>query len=95
STLLLQERLIALIGEDVRGQALGLHVTGMKAMQAAGATLAGLVAQYLPAGAAMAVMAVASLAVTALLSPALRLSSNGTLPPGPHPAPAPALAERS
>lgn len=74
STLLLQERLIALVGEDVRGQALGLHVTGMKAMQAIGATLAGLVALYLPAGAAMAVMAVASLAVTAALNPGLRLS---------------------
>ncbi|MFG6201393.1 hypothetical protein [Nonomuraea sp. JJY05] len=93
STLLLQERLIALIGEDVRGQALGLHVTGMKAMQAAGATLAGLVAQYLPAGAAMAVMAVASLVVTAMLSPALRLS-NGTPPPRPQPTAAQAVAER-
>ncbi|MEU7740749.1 MFS transporter [Nonomuraea sp. NPDC049158] len=74
STLLLQERLIALTGEDVRGQALGLHVNGMKAMQAIGATLAGLIAQYVPAGVAMAVMAVASLAVTAGLSPGLRLS---------------------
>jgi len=72
STLLLQERVIALTGEDVRGQALGLHVTGMKAMQAVGATLAGLTAQYLPAGAAMTVMAVALLAMTAALSPGLR-----------------------
>ncbi|MFI6740500.1 MFS transporter [Nonomuraea sp. NPDC050451] len=93
STLLLQERLIALIGEDVRGQALGLHVTGMKAMQAAGATLAGLVAQYLPVGAAMAVMAVASLAVTAMLNPGLRLS-NGTPLPRPQPTTAQAVAER-
>ncbi|AQZ63438.1 unnamed protein product [[Actinomadura] parvosata subsp. kistnae] len=90
STLLLQERLIALIGEDVRGQALGLHVTGMKAMQAVGATLAGLLAQYLPAGATMAVMALASLAVTALLTPALRLPSNGTPPLAAQPATAPA-----
>ncbi|MFI6793132.1 MFS transporter [Nonomuraea sp. NPDC050383] len=74
STLLLQERLIALIGEDVRGQALGLHASGMKAMQAIGATLAGLIAQYLPAGVTMTVMAVASLAVTAALTPGLRLS---------------------
>ncbi|MBE8475446.1 MFS transporter [Streptomyces justiciae] len=94
STLLLQERLMTLIGEEVRGQALGLHVTGMKAMQAVGATAAGLLAQYLPAGTAMAVMAVASLAVTSMLSPALRLPSNGTPPPGPQPAPAQALAER-
>ncbi|MEV1173893.1 hypothetical protein [Nonomuraea sp. NPDC049784] len=74
STLLLQERLIALTGEDVRGQALGLQVNGMKAMQAIGATLAGLIAQYVPAGVAMAMMAAASLAVTAGLSPGLRLS---------------------
>lgn len=46
----------------------------MRAMQAVGATLAGLTAQYLPVGAAMAVMAVASLAVTAALGPGLRRS---------------------
>jgi hypothetical protein len=75
STLLLQERLIALTGEDVRGQALGLHATGMKAMQAIGATLAGLTAQFLPTGTAMMMLAVASLAVTATLNPGLRLSN--------------------
>jgi predicted MFS family arabinose efflux permease len=80
STLLMQERLFALIGEDVRGQALGLHVAGMKAMQAVGATLAGVTAQYLPAGAAMALMGVASLAATAVLSPGLRLSDRQPLP---------------
>ncbi|MEV6868517.1 hypothetical protein AB0M44_47035 [Streptosporangium subroseum] len=74
AALVLQERLIALTGEDVRGQALGLQVNGMKAMQAIGATLAGLIAQYVPAGVAMATMAAASLAVTAGLSPGLRLS---------------------
>lgn len=72
STLLLQERLIELTGEEVRGQALGLHGTGMKAMQAVGATLAGLTAQHLPIGTAMTTMALASLAVTAALSPGLR-----------------------
>jgi predicted MFS family arabinose efflux permease len=75
STLLLQERLIALTGEDVRGQALGLHATGMKAMQAVGATLAGLTAQYLPIGTAMTTLAVASLVVTVALSPGLRMSN--------------------
>jgi predicted MFS family arabinose efflux permease len=74
STLLLQERLIPLTGKDVRGQALGLHASGMKAMQAAGATLAGLVAQVLPAGMAMATMAALSLVVTVALTPGLRLS---------------------
>jgi predicted MFS family arabinose efflux permease len=75
ATLLLQERLIALTGEEVRGQALGLHATGMKAMQAIGATLAGLTAQFLPTGTAMTMLAVASLAVTVTLSPGLRLSN--------------------
>jgi predicted MFS family arabinose efflux permease len=74
STLLLQERLIALTGKEVRGQALGLHASGMKAMQAAGATLAGLVAQVLPVGIAMATMAALSIAVTVALTPGLRLS---------------------
>ncbi|WP_407659417.1 MFS transporter [Jiangella rhizosphaerae] len=77
STLLLQERLLALTGADVRGQALGLHASGMKAMQAAGATLAGLVAQVLPVGVAMATMAALSLAVTVALTPGLRLSDPG------------------
>jgi MFS family permease len=76
STLLLQERLIALTGEDIRGQALGLHANGMKAMQALGATLAGLTAQFLPTGTAMTALAVASLAATAALSPGLRLSNH-------------------
>ncbi|WP_138695213.1 MFS transporter [Nonomuraea zeae] len=75
STLLLQERLIELVGEEVRGQALGLQATGMKAMQAVGSTLAGLTAQYLPAGVAMALMALASLAATAALSPGLRVAA--------------------
>ena len=46
----------------------------MKAMQAIGATVAGLTAQFLPVGTAMATLAVASLAVTAMLNPGLRLS---------------------
>jgi hypothetical protein len=78
ATLLLQERLIALTGEEVRGHALGLHATGMKAMQAIGATLAGLTAKFLPVGTAMTTLAVASLAVIATLSPGLRLSNPQT-----------------
>ncbi|WP_187369626.1 MFS transporter [Fodinicola acaciae] len=74
STLLLQERLVALTSERIRGHALGLHATGMKIMQAVGATVAGLLAQWLPTGTTMAVLAVASIAVTAALGPGLRLS---------------------
>ena len=92
STLLLQERLLTLTGEDVRGQALGLHVTGMKAMQATGATLAGLLAQHLPPGTVIALMAAASLAATAVLTPGLKT------PPTPlygdaHQTPKPRAAE--
>ena len=53
----------------------------MKAMQAIGATLAGLTAQCLPVGTAMTTLAVASLAVTATLSPGLRLSNPQTAMP--------------
>jgi membrane protein implicated in regulation of membrane protease activity len=49
-----------------------LHPAGMLTMQAVGATVAGALAQFLPVGTAMAVMAVGSLVVTALLAPALR-----------------------
>ncbi|MQA24392.1 MAG: hypothetical protein GEU94_02740 [Micromonosporaceae bacterium] len=84
ASLLLQERLIALTPPDVKGQALGLHSSGMLTMQAVGATLAGAVAEVLGAGAAMAVMAGASLLVTAALIRPLRA-----------PAPRPDVAETS
>lgn len=70
--LLLQDLLIALIPSDTRGQALGLHTSGLLTMQAVGATIAGLVAQFIPIGTAMSVMAIASLMVTLVLTPALR-----------------------
>ncbi|WP_354642508.1 MFS transporter [Kitasatospora camelliae] len=70
--LLLQERLRALVPVELHGQALGLHGSGMLAMQAVGATLAGALAEYLPTGSAMAVMAAASTAVTLALAPGLR-----------------------
>ncbi|WP_030911714.1 MFS transporter, partial [Streptosporangium amethystogenes] len=70
--LLLQERLVALTPADVRGQALGLHSSGMMAMQGVGATLAGAVAQYTSPALAMSVMAAASVLVTVCLTPGLR-----------------------
>lgn len=72
SGLMLQERLVKLTPEDVRGQALGLQSAGLLAMQAAGATIAGTVAQFLPAATAMTVMAAASLAITIALTAGLR-----------------------
>jgi MFS family permease len=72
ASLVLQERLITLTPEDVHGQALGLHSSGMLTMQAVGATVAGLLAQQLTPAQAMAVLAVASVVVTLLLGPGLR-----------------------
>jgi hypothetical protein len=72
ATLLLQQRLMALTPEELSGQALGLHSSGMLAMQGVGATLAGAVAQLTSPQAAMAAMAGASVAVTLALAPGLR-----------------------
>jgi predicted MFS family arabinose efflux permease len=72
ATLLLQQRLMALTPEELSGQALGLHSSGMLAMQGVGAALAGAVAQVTSPPAAMAVMAAASVTVTLALAPGLR-----------------------
>jgi predicted MFS family arabinose efflux permease len=69
--LLLQERLIAATPADMRGQALGLHSSGMLTMQAVGATCAGVIAEYLSASTAMVAMAALSLTATLLLTPGL------------------------
>lgn len=72
ATLLLQHRLLALTPEELSGHALGLHSSGMLAMQGAGAALAGAIAQQTSAATAMAVMAAASVAVTLSLAPGLK-----------------------
>lgn len=72
ASLLLQERLMALTPEPMHGQALGLHSSGMLAMQGVGAALAGTVAQHTAPGTAMAIMAAVSVAVTLALAPGLR-----------------------
>jgi MFS family permease len=88
ASLLLQQRLMALTPGELSGHALGLHSSGMLAMQGVGAALAGAVAERTSPGAAMAVMAVISVAVTLTLAPGLR---PGRTPPQPgepsdHPA---------
>jgi MFS family permease len=80
-SLLLQDRLLAQTSDSVRGQALGLHSSGLLAGQALGATFAGAVAQHLAVGTAMTVMAVLSLTVSAVL---LRPLNKPALP-APHP----------
>jgi len=80
ASLILQQRLMALTPEELSGHALGLHSSGMLAMQGIGAAIAGAVAQQTSPGAAMAVMAAASVAVTLILAPGLR---PGYRPPQP------------
>jgi MFS family permease len=72
ASLLLQQRLMALTPASLSGHALGLHSSGMLTMQGVGATLAGAVAGLTSPGAAMAVMAMISVAVTVILAPGLR-----------------------
>ncbi|MFF3341203.1 MFS transporter [Streptomyces flavidovirens] len=71
ANLLFQERLLVLTPDELSGHALGLHSSGLLAMQGVGATLAGAVAQYTSPSTGMAVMAAASLAVTLALAPGL------------------------
>jgi len=72
ATLLLQQRLMALTPDELSGHALGLHSSGMLAMQGVGAAIAGAIAQQISPAAAMTVMAAASVGVTLLLAPGLR-----------------------
>ncbi|AKA07138.1 MFS transporter [Streptomyces noursei] len=72
SGLLLQDRLMALTPEELSGHALGLHSAGMLTLQGVGAALAGALAEWTAPGRAIATLAGASLAVTAVLAPGLR-----------------------
>ncbi|MFE9824789.1 MFS transporter [Streptomyces sp. NPDC005791] len=74
ASLLLQERLLTLTPDTMTGQALGLHSSGMLAVQGVAAVLAGTLAQHASAATVIAMMATASVAVTLLLAPGLRLS---------------------
>ncbi|GAA3168932.1 MULTISPECIES: MFS transporter [Streptomyces] len=72
SGLLLQDRLMALTPEELSGQALGLHTSGMLTMQGVGAAVAGAVAELTSPATGMVATAAASLAATLLLAPGLR-----------------------
>lgn len=69
--LLLQERLMELTPDGLRGHALGLHTSGMLTAQGLAAALAGTLAQFTSPATAMGAMAAASVVVTLLLAPAL------------------------
>ncbi len=68
ASLVLQERLMSLTPDELAGQSLGLHATGMVAFQGIGAVLAGSLAQLTSPATAMTLMATASIAVTLTLS---------------------------
>ncbi|WP_328481330.1 MFS transporter [Streptomyces sp. NBC_00377] len=72
ASLVQQERLMALTPPELSGHALGLHSAGMLTMQGVSAALAGGVAQLTSPAAAMAVMALTSIAVTSALKFAAR-----------------------
>jgi predicted MFS family arabinose efflux permease len=72
SSLLLQQRLMALTPDELSGHALGLHSSGMLAMQGVGAAVAGAVAQHASPATAMAAMAAVSVTVTLILARGLR-----------------------
>jgi hypothetical protein len=95
ASLLLQERLMALTPDDLSGHALGLHSSGMLTMQGVGAALAGAVAGLTSPGAAMAVMAVLSVAVTLILAPGLRPGRPAAPPDEPRDLPARDGSERA
>ncbi|MGW2918855.1 MFS transporter [Streptomyces angustmyceticus] len=68
ASLVLQERLMSLTPDDLAGQALGLHSTGMAALQGIGAALAGTLAQLTSPATAMTLMAAGSVTVTLTLA---------------------------
>jgi len=81
ATLLLQDRLLATTPEPLHGQALGLFGSGLLAMQAVGATLGGLIAQYVPPGTAMGILAIGSLLVSTALFAARVAPARKTIAP--------------
>ncbi|WP_309115293.1 MFS transporter [Saccharothrix sp.] len=73
--LVLQERLMSHTPDDLTGQALGLHGTGMVAMQGLSALIAGALAHLTSPATAITLMAAASIVTTlALARPALETS---------------------
>ncbi|WP_411111139.1 MFS transporter [Streptomyces sp. c-19] len=72
ASLLHQERLMTLVPEELSGHALGLHSSGMLALQGVSAALAGTLAQYTSPRTGMVLLALASLTVTLALARADR-----------------------
>ncbi|MFI9812998.1 MFS transporter [Saccharothrix variisporea] len=74
ASLVLQERLMSLAPDDLSGQVLGLHGTGMVAFQGIGVLLAGTLAQLTSPGTAITLTAATSATVTLVLAALARRS---------------------
>ncbi|WP_371548471.1 MFS transporter [Streptomyces sp. NBC_00554] len=85
ASLVLQERLMSLTPDDLTGQALGLHATGMAALQGVGAVIAGTLAQLTSPATAMTLMAAASVTVTLTLAALSRHDERQPAAPGTRP----------
>lgn len=83
---------MALTPDDLAGQALGLHTTGMAALQGVGAALAGTLAQLTSRATAMTLMAAASVTVTLTLAALDRHGRRQSAAPGARPGVAPVPA---
>lgn len=88
ASLPLQNRLLDNSEPRMRGQVLGLHTNGLMAMQAVGAGLGGLIAEWFSPGQSIAMMAILSLVVALALTPGLRRSENSPEPARPVHVPA-------
>ncbi|RBY89500.1 MFS transporter [Blastococcus sp. TF02A-30] len=75
-----QEWLVALTAPDLRGQVLGAESSLRMTLQGVCAVLAGALADLIPVGTAMTVLAGASLAVSFCLTPALRRAADAATP---------------
>ncbi|MFJ9419733.1 MFS transporter [Streptomyces sp. NPDC101227] len=85
ASLVLQERLMSLTPDDLAGQALGLHATGMAAFQGIGALLAGTLAQLTSPASAMTLMAATSVTATLTLAALGRHEERQSAVPGTRP----------
>ncbi|WP_442802574.1 hypothetical protein [Streptomyces sp. CB01635] len=77
--------LLSLTPDDLAGQALGLHATGMAAFQGIGALLAGTLAQLTSSATAITLMAAGSVTVTLALAALGRREERRPAVPGTRP----------
>lgn len=90
ASLVQQDRLMALTPDELSGQALGLHTSGMLTMQGVSAAVAGGIAELTSPGTAMAAMGALSVAATLALMPGLRAAGTAAADPAQEPADGPA-----